>query len=150
LEMTEHVPSMKKIEAFFQNRGLQMTANNRRQARVFKGATVFDNNVGMAPGMMVSYNGRTWIFLPGVRKETKLMFNDHVEGILDRRFCGGTVIKSNVLHFIGIGESRLAYDLDDLIRTQRNPTIAPLAQKDGVVIRLTVKEHSISQAYMLL
>lgn len=150
LEMTEHVPSMKKIEAFFQNRGLQMTANNRRQARVFKGATVFDNNVGMAPGMMVSYKGRTWIFLPGVPREMKQMFNDHVGAILDKRVGGGTVIKSKVLRFIGIGESRLAYELDDLIRTQRNPTIAPLAQKDGVVIRLTVKEHSISQADMLL
>ena len=44
-----------------------------------------------------------------------------------------------MLKFIGIGESTLEHELIDLIQTQTNPTIAPLAQNDGVVIRITAK-----------
>src|SRR5690625_5198714 len=66
LEMYEYEPAMKNIEAFYEAQGSPMPPNNRRQARVFSGATVIDNETGMAPGMIVKENGRTWIFLPGV------------------------------------------------------------------------------------
>src|SRR5690625_6696170 len=60
------------------------------------------------------------------------------------------IIKSKDLKSIGIGESRLEYELSDMIHTQTNPTIAPLAQNDGVVIRLTAKESSEEKVNDLL
>src|SRR5699024_424461 len=60
LQMSEHVPSMKKIESFFARQEWKMTPNNRRQARVFETAKVLDNKTGMAPGMIVNYQERIW------------------------------------------------------------------------------------------
>ncbi|OZU90253.1 competence/damage-inducible protein A [Virgibacillus indicus] len=141
-EIIEHPESMEKIKQFFDRNNYSMTPNNRKQARVFKGAKVLLNNAGMAPGMMATHQNKTWIFLPGVPREMKQLSLDYVFPYLQKMIGNKEVIKSIVLKFIGIGESRLEHDLHDLIQAQSNPTIAPLAQNDGVVIRLTAKESS--------
>ncbi|MDY0405814.1 competence/damage-inducible protein A [Virgibacillus sp. 179-BFC.A HS] len=150
LEMHEHKPSMDKIVAYFQKQARTMTPNNRKQARIFKGAEVLPNNVGMAPGMIVSHHQKTWIFMPGVPKEMKAMFSDNVVPYLKEKFEQKNIIRSLVLNFSGIGESQLEHELIDLIRKQKNPTIAPLAQEYGVTLRLTAKEKTKEKAEQLL
>src|SRR5690625_1622773 len=146
LELLEHTPSMAKIERFFQNQQTNMTPNNRKQARVFVGSNVIENKVGMAPGMIVEFDGKTWVFLPGVPRELKQMAMDDVFPYMMKFFDQQMIIQSMILRFVGIGEAKLEHELRDLIQSQSNPTIAPLAQADGLVIRLTVKETTIERA----
>ena len=42
-----------------------MTPNNKQQALVIEGAKVLQNNYGMAPGMLVEYEDKKVILLPG-------------------------------------------------------------------------------------
>ncbi|MFD2628456.1 competence/damage-inducible protein A [Oceanobacillus kapialis] len=150
MDIEEHSPSMEKITAFFEKRGSTMTPNNRKQARVFRGATVLNNKTGMAPGMIVSFEGRTWVFLPGVPREMKNLASESVFPYLQGLLGEKQIIKSMVLKFVGIGESQLEHELYDLIQKQDNPTIAPLAQDSGVVIRLTARHSSEIEADKLL
>ncbi|MBP1968033.1 nicotinamide-nucleotide amidase [Virgibacillus natechei] len=150
LEIMEHTPSMNKIEAFFEKQKSTMTPNNRRQARVFKGSEVLDNTVGMAPGMIVKYEQKTWIFLPGVPREMKQLVKSDVIPYLQKLTGNEEIIKSTILKFTGIGESSLEHELSDIIQAQSNPTIAPLAQDDSVVIRLTAKDRSKEKVDELL
>ncbi|HLQ84270.1 MAG TPA: competence/damage-inducible protein A [Pseudogracilibacillus sp.] len=149
-KIISHEPSLIKIKAHYKKRGLIMTPNNERQARVFENTEkIIMNKYGMAPGMIIEYQGRIWIFLPGVPKEMKQMTKDTVLPYLEKR-NGKTVIQSRVLRFFGVGESRVEHDLQDLIKSQENPTIAPLAEKNGVTIRLTAKADSVNKAQNLL
>ncbi|WP_042144700.1 competence/damage-inducible protein A [Paucisalibacillus sp. EB02] len=150
LQMIEHKPSMDYIEAFFKKINSVMTPNNRKQARVFEGATVINNTVGMAPGMIIRHHDTTWVFLPGVPREMKSMMLNEVLPYLRKTLKQNEVIKSYILRFIGIGESQLEYELKDIIDKQQNPTIAPLAQDNGVIIRLTAKASSEMSAFQLL
>ncbi|WP_369801933.1 competence/damage-inducible protein A [Oceanobacillus sp. Castelsardo] len=150
LELVEHKPSMDKIESFFEKNNKPMTPNNRRQARVFKGSQVLFNRKGMAPGMIINHDSTTWVFLPGVPREMKGLYTDEVFPYLQKLTGNNEVIKSLVLKFLGIGESELEHRLSRLIQTQKNPTIAPLAQNTGVVIRLTAKEETKERADQLL
>ncbi|WP_047984814.1 competence/damage-inducible protein A [Ornithinibacillus californiensis] len=150
LNMEEHKLSMDNIEAFFAKHKSTMTPNNRKQARVFEGAHIITNKVGMAPGMILHYNDTTWVFLPGVPREMKPMVVEEVLPFLSREQYQNTIIKSYVLRFIGIGESKLEHELKELIDQQNNPTIAPLAQNDGVVIRLTAKAATEGDVIQLL
>src|SRR5699024_11251883 len=93
-----------------ETQGTEMTTNNRRHARGFQGAQVLQNNAGMAPGMIVSHQNKSWIFLPGVPREMKQMTKDHVIPYLKKLTGEEMIIKSMVLRFIGIGESRLEQD----------------------------------------
>jgi nicotinamide-nucleotide amidase len=150
LKLIEHEPSMEKIRAFFQKQGTVMTPNNTRQARIFEGAQALLNTAGMAPGMIVRHENKIWIFMPGVPREMEQMAMEHVLPYVSRLTGQKMIIKSKVLKFIGIGESKLEHELKDIIQSQTNPTIAPLAQKDGVIIRLTAKESTEEKVNILI
>ena len=150
LEIIEHAPSLHKIRQFYKRQGKEMTPNNKRQARIFQEAKVIDNSFGMAPGMIVTYEKRTWIFLPGVPREMKKMAIDTVFPYIYTLMDTQMVIKSKVLRFLGIVESQLEHELKNEIQKQENPTIAPLAQDDGVVIRLTAKATSSEKVEKML
>ncbi|MFS0751778.1 competence/damage-inducible protein A [Oceanobacillus sp. 1P07AA] len=150
LPLVEDKESMKKIETFFQNRGQTMTPNNRKQARVFEGSTVLTNNAGMAPGMYVHYQSCHWFFLPGVPREMKHISQEELFPFLEKLTGKQRIIQSVVLKFIGIGESALEHLLSDLIEKQTNPTIAPLAQDQAVVIRLTARGETKQEAEEML
>lgn len=150
LSMTYDEPTLHKIESYFANQQLPMTPNNRRQARVFTNAKIIDNKVGMAPGMIIDYQDKLWFFLPGVPREMKQMATDDVFPYIIKHFDQTMVIQSMILRFIGIGEAALEHELQDLIQLQQNPTIAPLAQSDGLTIRLTAKETTRAKAEQLL
>lgn len=149
IEIVEDPASLEKIEAFFRMRGIEMTPNNRRQARVFKGSKVLPNRYGMAPGMIVQYADVLWIFLPGVPREMKQLFSDECLPYL-RRLNGEQTIESLVLRFIGIGESILEDRIQTIIRKQSNPTIVLLSDRDGITIRLTAKAETKEEADRLL
>ena len=150
MNMIEHEPSMQKIESFFVRQEWKMTPNNRKQARVFETAKVLLNKNGMAPGMILEFEKKTWIFLPGVPREMKKLFEDDVLPFLYQMTGKEEIIKSTILKFIGIGESALEHELLELIRLQSNPTIAPLATDEGVVIRLTAKASTSGELQRLL
>lgn len=141
LQIVEEKQALEKIKDYFQRQQVEMTPNNRRQARVFEHSTVFENKEGMAPGNLVIWEDKIWIFLPGVPREMKQIFTDDVLPYL-RHLNGEQIIESLVLRFIGIGESILEHKLQDLIEAQDNPTIAPLSDRDGITIRLTAKADS--------
>ena len=67
------------ISNYFKRTGREFTENNKKQALVLNGATVFANDHGMAPGMGVNKNGKVYILLPGPPKEMKPMYVSYVE-----------------------------------------------------------------------
>lgn len=149
IPIVEEPKSLRRMQRFFERHRVTMTSNNLRQTRVFKDSLVLNNQYGMAPGNLVSYKDRLWIFLPGVPREMKQIFSDEVIPYL-RKINGEQIIQSLVLKFTSIGESILEDKLKDLIQKQTNPTIALLSQKDGMTIRLTAKAKTIDEADELL
>jgi len=149
LKLIEHKQSLDKLYDFFKAQKTPMTDNNKKQALVFETANVLANSEGTAPGMIVEFHGTTWVFLPGVPSEMKSLCNEHVFPYLEQTGGKSAIIKSLVLRFAGIGESKLEDELKDLIKKQTNPTIAPLVAKDGVTIRLTAKSETAEAADLL-
>jgi len=142
--------AMERINAFFQQRGIKMTENNRKQALVVEGSTVFNNDHGMAPGMAVSHNQKTYILLPGPPSELYPMFNQYVFPYLVSLRPDKQVFHSKVLRFFGIGESALEESIIDLIDGQTNPTIAPYAKEFEVTLRITAKAATADEAEKLI
>src|SRR6185312_7957170 len=106
LKMHEDKVSMDRIKEFFVKRGRTMSPNNHKQARVFDGAKVLENTVGMAPGMLVEHDGVVWAVMPGVPREMKQIMSDHVLPHVREKYQLQSVLQSRLLHFIGIGESQ--------------------------------------------
>ncbi|GAA0332374.1 competence/damage-inducible protein A [Bacillus carboniphilus] len=138
------------IEDYFSKKGRTMTENNKKQALVIEGCEVFPNDQGMAPGMLVSEGGTHVILLPGPPKEMQPMFESYVQPTLMRIAGKSMSIHSRVLRFFGIGEAQLETVVSDLIDSQTNPTIAPLASDGEVTLRLTAFTDSKEKAVPML
>lgn len=76
------------IERRFARRNLRMPENNRRQARVPRGALVLDNPNGTAPGIYIAYGDQVVILLPGPPRELQPMMARLCDGLLAGRAAG--------------------------------------------------------------
>lgn len=142
--------AMERITSFFVQRGIPMTENNRKQALVIEGSTVFNNDHGMAPGMGVTENGKTYVLLPGPPSELYPMVESYLMPYLMGLLPEKQVFHSTVLRFFGIGESALEERLLDLIERQSNPTIAPYAKEFEVTLRITARAKNVDEAQQMI
>lgn len=142
--------ALHSIEQYFEKAGRVMTENNRKQALVLAGCKVLANNYGMAPGMYVEQQGRTYILLPGPPKELNPMVQFEAKPILAAKLNDGGKIISHVLRFYGIGEAELETVIQPILDTQTNPTIAPLASDGEVTLRITAKAATEKEAWELI
>ena len=106
--------ALEYIENYFKEQGQEMTPNNKQQALVIEGAKVLQNNYGMAPGMLVEYEDKKVILLPGPVKCKLMAKNELLPYLMDE----DRVIHSEQLRFAGIGESKVETELMDLIDSQ--------------------------------
>ena len=148
LGMEMHEPSVRKIEALAQMRGIKMTPNNLLQAQVPAGATVFFNDTGFAPGIAVEKDGKTVIMLPGPPGEMRPMFKNKITPFLEK--YTGSTIRSRTLYIFGMGESQVEDTLRDMMTKSFNPTIAPYAKQGEVQVRVSAKAPDADAAYALI
>lgn len=142
--------SVQNITEFFAKRNLIMPESNVRQAMLPADAIILKNECGTAPGVILEHDTKTIIHLPGPPQELEWMFERAVVPYLKKRFDFQGVIASRILHTYGIGESALEEKINDFIVSQCNPTIALLAKPGEVIIRLTAKSSTSTEAESLL
>ncbi|GEN81959.1 putative competence-damage inducible protein [Sporosarcina luteola] len=148
LEM--NIEALTSIEEYFNRTGRVMTENNKKQALVLADSMVLINRNGMAPGMAIEKKGLHYILLPGPPHELEPMFEKEAIPYLLGALGKQEVIASKVLKFYGIGEAELEFRVQSVLEKQSNPTVAPLASPDSVILRLTAKASSIEEAYKLI
>ena len=148
LPMEMHQESLEEICSYFQQLGRPMTDNNKKQAMMPKGAIVFHNDNGTAPGLAVEKDGKTAILMPGPPNEMRVMFRNYVKPYL--RKLSGKTIRSHTIHLIGIGESNVEDMLRDMMTSHQNPTIAPYAKTGEVRLRVTASADSDEAADQLI
>ena len=140
-----------RIDAYIRKRtGAAPTANNDKQAYVPIGAEILQNEVGTAPGIWLDYKDKLFMLLPGPPSELTDMCEKQLWPRLLRRFSDHGIILSRTLHLRGIGESKVAEILDEVIMAQTNPTIALYARYGEILIRLTAKASDSEAASKML
>lgn len=146
-----------RIIGIFSARGRVMPDNNLLQAEVPVGATVIEQRVGTAPGLIcpVGPYGRKVIYaVPGVPYEMREMLERAVLPDLTERAGERQTIVSRTLRTWGESESRLAEVLAprlDALDAVGNPTIAFLASGiEGLKVRLTARAATAVEADALL
>jgi nicotinamide-nucleotide amidase len=111
VEEPEHAARMR---ARFAARGFTLTPNNFRQVRIPTGAEVLLNDKGLAPGFAVRVGGAQLFFMPGVPREMKPMFDDHVAGPV-AALVGGARPALRTWRVAGKGESHVDHALSGLL-----------------------------------
>jgi nicotinamide-nucleotide amidase len=148
LELRRDLELEALIRRIFAERGRPMPESNLRQADLPAGATAIAP-VGTAPGFAVDGPDGVIFALPGVPWEMRAMLEKAVLPELVTRSGGGAIVSRQIL-VLGLGESHTHEKIADLVDAQTNPTIAYLAGKGQVRVRVTAKANSRAGALALI
>lgn len=141
------VHSKERIKEYFTKRDILITDNNWKQAMIPEGAIIVDNENGTAPGVIMEENGKIVILLPGPPNELVPMFEQSIEPYLKEKTPD--VLYSQTVKICGVGESKAESMIEDLLKKQTNPTIAPYAKTGEVHLRVTAKAENEKSAKKL-
>ncbi|MEW5975760.1 MAG: competence/damage-inducible protein A [Acidobacteriota bacterium] len=136
---------LERIQERFRRRGLQMSANNARQALVPVGATLLDNVAGTAPGLWMEEEGCHIILLPGPPSELKPMFDAACMPRLTD-LAGGFRLFTQVFKVTGLTESKVDDLIAPLYVPYKNPVTTILASPGEVQVHLTGRGRSEEEA----
>ncbi len=142
-KMIEYPEAREHVDRMFERFGRKPTPSNYKQALFPEGTTLIPNPRGTAMGALLEVNGSLVATFPGVPIEMKGMFEDTVAPLIKSRSDGAIV--SRTLWFVGIGESALAEQVQDLLDAP-NPTVAPLAGQGKVRLRITARAATPEEA----
>jgi nicotinamide-nucleotide amidase len=136
---------LERIQARFRNRGLEMSANNARQALVLLGSKILENPVGTAPGLWVEHEGCHILLLPGPPRELKVVFEEACMARL-RELSRGIRLFTQVFKATGLTESKLDEMIAPIYTPYKNPATTILAGAGEIQVHLTGKGRSEEEA----
>ena len=125
-----------------------ITENNKQQAMLPVGCTVFDNPVGTAPGCGFEEGGVHVLMLPGPPYECRYMFQHRAVPYLQD--LTHEKIFSHEIRIFGMGESQVEALLHDIMVESANPTLAPYAKTGECMLRATAKARTREEAEAML
>lgn len=121
-------------------RGIALTENNRGQALVPATATVINNAVGTAPGIMMERNGKLLFSMPGVPFEMRYLMEHEIIPLIKKHYNLKPVFHKTLL-LTGIAESILAEKISDWEDSlAENVKLAYLPAYSSIRLRLSVYE----------
>ena len=132
---------------FFAQRGLEMPANNIRQATLIPSATAIPNPYGTAPGWWVEKDGRVIVAMPGPPSEMQFMWQNKVLPRLQKKT--GAIILCRMLKTFGLSEAKV----DELVAplmASPNPTLGVYAKLDGIYLRIAAKTARREEAQEMI
>jgi nicotinamide-nucleotide amidase len=138
-----------KLQRRFKARGVEMPANNARQALVLTGSEILENHNGTAPGLWITAEKNHVILLPGPPSELRPLFETSCMPRL-HEMAGGVALARCVFRTAGLPESILDAQIASIYTKYKNPETTVLAKPGQVEVRLTAHGKNREEAERLL
>lgn len=129
-----------RIKGYFDTRGIPFLKAHEDQCYMPSLATSLFNKLGTAPGMLFHYKGKHILSMPGVPYEMKYIFSNSFSVELEKLREEKIHIYHRTIKTIGMGESRIAEKIQDIVNTLPDDiSMSYLPSIGEVKLRLTAK-----------
>jgi len=145
-----HEPSLEHIEERFRRYGRQMPRRNRIQAMMPQGATVLPNSQGTAPGFVVTVGDATVAAMPGVPREMKAMFADHLKPYIEAMPVDRQIVRVERLRLYNMPESQVNQHIRHLMARGANPLVGLLVSHGVISVKFTATASTDAEAADLI
>jgi nicotinamide-nucleotide amidase len=127
--------SLARMKERFERARYSLTPNNLRQVRVPVGADVLSNSAGIAPGFAMTIGSATFFVMPGVPRELKAIFHEHVA----QRLPTDAGVAKVVLRVFGMGESHIDHRLAGLAQSAPGITVHYQVSFPETLVKVVVR-----------
>jgi nicotinamide-nucleotide amidase len=121
----------------------KLPASVETQALVPRGAEIWLNRMGTAPGILIVHDGKPVVLLPGVPQELEWLATEHVVPYLQQR--SGRSVETFTLRTAGVFETMLHEKIGAVPQGWAGATLAYLPSYFGVDLRVTVAGPDAAQ-----
>ncbi|MGB9792380.1 MAG: competence/damage-inducible protein A [Thermacetogeniaceae bacterium] len=133
-----------EIQAYFKRRGKETPPSNINQAYIPYGAIALPNPLGTAPGIVVNFNSKIILALPGPPEELRQMFLKEVKPFLFHNVPHTRLYLKRCFKVCGIGETvvleRLKRILDKARNTSAKFSFLPRAGEVYISLQVSADE----------
>jgi len=141
---------LKDIKDHFHRRHIPMPKANLRQALIPEGTRALKNEVGTAPGLIIPYDKKVLIALPGPPAEMQPMMEGDVMPYLSKHFAREGVIISRVVKTCGLAESQVNQKVKTILKLKPPVTVGIYVHTASVDLNITAKAKNKRQAQTLI
>lgn len=141
---------LRNIQTHFNKQGIVMPKDNIRQAYIPQGSTAIKNEIGTAPGLIMKYNKRTIIALPGPPGEVAPMMEESIIPFIKQRFKTTKIIKTRILKITGLAESQVNELVKDILGGSPGLSLGIYAHPGQIDIKITATAPTLKEAEKLI
>ena len=131
--------ALNAMEEKFQKFGRTMSPHNVKQAYLPSDSTLIPNPIGTACGFSLAKSSTLFIFLPGVPREMKRMFQESVTPVIKKEQPETSLVRSRVLKIFGKTESYCDQMLSDVIKREKEITFSFLPHYPEISLKFTMR-----------
>ena len=129
-----------KVKGYFDKRNIPFLEAHEVQCLMPDKATSLTNNMGTAPGMLFEKEGKYVLSMPGVPYEMKYIFEQSFVPKWQEMVAADTFISHKTIRTIGMGESRIAEQIEDIVDAlPAHISMSYLPSLGEVKLRLTAR-----------
>ena len=145
LRIVENQEAIRMLSTKFRIMKVEMTEARRKMAMLPEGSEALQNSVGSAPGMLLKYDGKIIVSLPGVPAEMRSMLSAVIPSVIGRDFY----YFDRSIVFPGIMESQLAPFVSEIMNRPGNEAYIkthPLQKEDknpGIEVEVSARTDSL-------
>ena len=139
---------LEKVRSIFTKRNVIMPETNIGQAMIPSKSKVIWNEYGTAPGILMEYDNKIFIAMPGVPFEMKAMIDNSIIPLIREKYLKNPEFfhRSKTLLTTGIGESFLSEKIGNIEELLNGQKMAFLPSPLGVRLRIDVKAKTENEA----
>jgi len=146
-EMVFDNNTFSRIKKYFNSRGIPVLQAHKEQCNMPANAEILDNNLGTAPGMLFSQEGKMILSMPGVPYEMKWIFANRFLPIYVERVSNDKYIYHRTIKTAGKGETTIEENIGDILeRLPSYMSIAYLPSTGSVRLRISsISDQDVSE-----
>ena len=139
---------LEKVRSIFTKRNVIMPETNIGQAMIPSKSKVIWNEYGTAPGILMEYDNKIFIAMPGVPFEMKAMIDNSIIPLIREKYLKNPEFfhRSKTLLTTGIGESFLSEKIGNIEELLNGQKMAFLPSPLGVRLRVDVIAKTENEA----
>lgn len=141
-ELIEDALALADVRAWFDGRGVPMSATNLRQALLPRGAQRVRNRAGTAPAFLVEEAGRAVVALPGPPRELHVVWAEEIVPWLHASGRTGAGLAERRFYLFGIPESLFAEQSGDWMAREADPLVGCTVRDGTLTATLRARAHT--------
>lgn len=139
-------PTEDKIITYHKNSNFIMPDSNQLQALILHDSLPIRNVTGLAVGLFLTKNNKTYLLLPGPFEELEPTYFENAKPLIIEKLLNNKYIETRILRLFGLSEVQLKQKIEDFLEPKESSFVGIYQMGEELEIQINVKSKDRDEA----